>query len=460
MTDYILTAAGGDGESQECGVLDLGPNVCGADFALGIQAFLACSGDIVFTEHPTPSPVSFSMSYSFEQNPIGWDDFKWADAELNIGKEEDVGVPIETPVTKVEDLPEDIEYIPYEMSFSYSFDDVTFDDLLEQSMSYDDDDHMDDDEPKSPHEALARAYVMEVCHVLESIQYNLAVRNCMEPLCEIGIEGAFVSVSNTDPAINTTQSTPAPTTPAPAPLAPSVSPTTKATIKPTATVATLKPTAAATTLKPTALKPTTPTSTSRPTASPTKAKFGTIDVKFEAAVTLDGINVADLDFTALGAIVDLLEKVFASILPAGALVRLLKIGGISVTRRMLRNLQEDQGVEVEFEVIVSRTCDDAECSNSDVLSASVYNDVTANLQAKVEDGSLSTAIQEEADAEGVSELANVSVKPDSLKASAPTVTVKKADPDDDDDDSASCTFKSNIALLVILASVFLFGGLF
>ena len=432
MTDYIM-ATKGDEESQECGVLKLGPSVCGSNFDLGLEAYVACGGDVVTTEHPTPSPSpeQFSMSYSFEENPLGWEDFKWVDG------------------------PEvDVEYMPYEMSMSYSFDDVTFDDLWSHSMSYSyddddyngDDDYNDDDELPYPHDILAEAYVMEVCHLLEMMQYNLAARDCMEPLCEIGIEDALFSFDEGTPVDPNILSTPAPSI-------------TNTVTTPITTLPTSSPSA-----KPT-LKPTTALPTSPPTASPTKAKFGSVDVKFDAAITLEGINVSDLDFTSLGAVVDLLEKVIQNILPEGSMVRLLKVGGVSVTRRMLRNLQDDaQGVEVEFEVTITETCEDAECSNSEDLSAAVYDNVTSDLKKKVEDGSLSTAIQEEADAEGVAELTNVSVKPDSLKASEPIVTVKKAEPETDDDpnddDSASSKFKSTLAVAIVSASVLFLGDCF
>jgi len=422
MADYILAAKASDEESHECSVLQLGPNVCGTDFDLGLQSYMSCTDDIVYTEHPTPSPMfeEFSMSYSFE------DPFEWA-GEFQVPGE----------------LPEDMEFLPYDMSFSYSFDD-----LIGHSMSY-------DYEPPSPHEELAQSCVMEVCHLLESLQYNLAARDCMEPICDLGIEGALGAFLYTPKANEPTygpqiesSSAPSielPTAPSTSPILPSLFPSASPTASPTAK-ATIAPTK----------KP-----TSSPTVSPTKAKFGSVDVKFEAAVTLNGINVADLDFTALGEVVALLEKVFASAIPEGALVRLLKIGGVSVSRRMLRELQDDeQGVEVEFEVIITKTCDDTECSNSEDISAAAYNEVTGELQRKVEDGSLSTAIQEEADAEGISELANVSVKPDSLKASEPQVTVRKADPDTDDttddDDSSSLAFQSTIALAIVSAAV-LFG---
>jgi hypothetical protein len=464
MTDYILTAKKGDEEGRECSVLKLGPSVCGANFDLGMQAYVACSDGIDFTEHPTPSPVSFSMSYSFEQGPLGWDDFKWNDV---------VEVPVEG-IQKQAD-PIEMEYLPYEMSFSYSFDDVPFDpfdDMWELSMSYgyddsfehDDDDSFkhDDDEPLSPRERLARSYVMEVCHFLESMQYNRAARDCMKPVCEIGLEGAFLPNSGGDieePSVSSVSPSAVPTrSPSSMPLGDvKASNTTSPSRSPSA-----KPNSAPTTMKPTSFKPTTLPPTKSPTASPTKAKFGSVDVKFDAAITLEGINVSDLDFTALGAVIDLLEKVFASFLPEGALVRLLKVGGVPVTRRMLRNLQDSaQGVEVEFEVTITQTCEDAECSNSEDISAAVYSDATTKLQKKVEDGSLTTAIQEEADADGVPELTNVSIKPDSLKASAPTVTVKKVDPETDDDptddDSASSAIKSAIALLVVTASVLFFA---
>ena len=442
MTDFILSTKGNE-ESHECGVLKLGPNVCGSNFDLGLEAYVACRGDVVNSEYPTPAPLpgQFSMSYSFEENPLGWEDFEWANGP---------GV--------------DMEYMPYEMSMSYSFDDVTFDDLWVNSMSYsfDDDDYSDDDyndddgEFPYPHDMLAEAYVMEVCHLLEMMQYNLAARDCMEPLCEIGIDDALFSIDEGTPVDPNILSTPAPSI---ANAGSTSIPSTNAWSTPIpSTMPTMSPST-----KPT-LKPTTALPTSPPTASPTQAKFGSVDIKFDAAVTLEGINVSDLDFTSLGAVVDLLEKVFESILPEGAMVRLLRVGGISVTRRMLRNLQDDeQGVEVEFEVTITETCEDADCNNSEDISNAVYDNVTSDLKKKVEDGSLSTAIQEEADAEGVSELANVSVKPDSLKASEPTVTVKKAEPetdDDTDDDSSSFKFKSTLAIAIVSASALFLGECF
>eukprot|EP00804_Cyclotella_cryptica_P013363 CCRYP_005136-RD/>CCRYP_005136-RD protein AED:0.04 eAED:0.04 QI:1304/1/1/1/0.8/0.66/6/293/1173 len=462
MSDYIILKKRRVEESRECSILQLGPDVCGADFELGKEAYMHCSGDDFPTEHPTPSPVSFSMSYSFE-NDFGWEDFNWAD------------------------LP------TYDLSFSYSFDD-----MIGQSMSYQyDDDRRDDDYPVSNH-GFAYAYISEVCNLLEMIQYNVAAKDCLRPVCDIGIDSVLLLntgnsndtasntdddvIANTDDGANTNNDDDTTAhsdddyaastdngddliaetgSPPPSLYLSSSPPTARPTAKPTQR--TPKPTTKLTTMptpKPTpklsvkaSLKPTT-----GPTASPTKAQVGSVDVKFDVAVTLAGISVSDLDFTALGAVVDLLEKVFASVLPEGAKIRILKIAGVPVTRRLLRLLEEGQGVDVEFEVIITEQCNDSACNNSEDLSATVYGEVTSDLKAKVEDGTLSTVIQEEADAEGVSELANVSVKNDSLKASVPTVTVKPAptsteNDDVTDDDSASSTYESTMSIFTIVASV-------
>ncbi|KAL7482197.1 hypothetical protein ACHAW6_007888 [Cyclotella cf. meneghiniana] len=464
MSDYIIWEKRRVEKNRECNIVQLGPNVCDADFRLGKEAYMHCSGDDFHIEEPTPSPVSFSMSYSFD-NDFGWEDFNWAD------------------------LP------TYDMSFSYSFDDV-----IEHSMSYDfDDDHHDDDYPVSNH-GLAYAYLSEVCNLLEMMQYNIAAKDCLRPVCDLGIESALLlntgnsdgtddssAISDDDTAANNDDTaannddtaannddTNATTddggdfteeigSPPPTLYLSSRSPTARPTAKPTQitpkpttkpiTPPTTKPTSKLS-IKP-SLKPTT-----GPTASPTKSRFGSVDVKFDIAVTLTGINVSDLDFTALGAVIDLLEKVFASILPEGAKIRLLRIGGVPVTRRFLRLLEEVEGVDVEFEVIITEQCKDAACINSEDISAAVYEEVTSNLKAKVEDGSLSAVIRDEADAEGVSELANATVKNDSLKASVPIVTVKKAqtiteNDDVPDDDTASSTYKSTTFNFAILAFVLL-----
>ena len=120
-----------------------------------------------------------------------------------------------------------------------------------------------------------------------------------------------------------------------------------------------------------------------------------------------------------------LERVVLDMLPANSKICLLRFVNASDTRRLLQSLDESEdGVEVEFEVILTKQCEDMACKNSEDIAAMAYDDVTADLKTKVETGLLTKVIQEEADAEGLSEFATLSVKPDSLKANVATVMVR------------------------------------
>jgi hypothetical protein len=205
------------------------------------------------------------------------------------------------------------------------------------------------------------------------------------------------------------------------------------------------PTSMPITTKPSA-KPT-PKPTNQPSPSPTALIFGEIEVAFEVAVKLEGLNMTDIDITKLDEVIDILESVFGDLLPEGAIVRILSVGGLSVARRLLRWLQEDDsasssGVDVQFEIILLKTCDDLKCDDADKLSEELYRTVTTELNEKVESGALTEAIQTQASEAGVESLKNVSIS--SVKAGPASVTVKEAkdnklpvDTEDDDDSSSS-----------------------
>lgn len=343
---------------------------------------------------------------------------------------------------------------PDSTSMSYS---------LDMFYSYDDD---------------ADAYISEVCHLLESIQYNPVVKACMQPMCEIKIDDvlarSYVGMPpSASPTLNPT-------------LDPSASPTTNSptwhptllessTSTPTQAEAdfvsspTSQPTALPTVTELPTVKHATSKPSSKPTATPTEgptnSQFGFVDVTFDVAVKLTGIK--SLDFTTLGSVLKLLERVFLSMLPENSTIRMLKFAGVSVARRVLQSLEKsDDGVQVEFQVIITKQCDDAACTTFRDISNAAYDYVIAILKRKVEDGSLSKAIQEEADAEGLSELAHALVEPDSLKANTATVTVRtvSTDTDDnenfelgyDDDDSASPAYDTALSFILVSTSVLMF----
>ena len=140
------------------------------------------------------------------------------------------------------------------------------------------------------------------------------------------------------------------------------------------------------------------------------------------------------------------------------LVRILSVGGLSVARRLLRWLQEDSssGVDVQFEIILTETCDSLKCDEADTLSEELYQTVTSDFTNQVESGALTTSIQTKAADAGVESLSSVSIS--SVKHGQPTVTVKEAedqtlptDPEDDDDSSCHglTTMVSSLVLVVV-----------
>ena len=183
---------------------------------------------------------------------------------------------------------------------------------------------------------------------------------------------------------------------------------------------------------------------------------------FEVAIKLDGLTMSDIDVTKLDEVVDLLESVFGDLLPEGAIVRIISVGGLSVVRRLMRFLQEDanSGVDVQFEVILKETCESQKCDESEALSETLYQSVTSDLREKVESGELSSSLQEEANEAGLSEFSNVSFS--SVEIGEKAVVVKEAQPADDDDenndddDSAALVTTTGIAMVIVTASALLF----
>ena len=175
--------------------------------------------------------------------------------------------------------------------------------------------------------------------------------------------------------------------------------------------------------------------------------------------------MTDIDITKLDEVVDILESVFGDLLPEGAIVRILSVGGLSVARRLLRWLQSDSsassgGVDVQFEIILTETCDSLKCDEADSLSEELYQTVTTDFAKQVESGALTTSIQTQAADAGVESLSSVSIS--SVKTGQPTVTVREAkdqtlptDPDDDDDSSSHilATMVSSLVLVVVSSTV-------
>mmetsp|Transcript_9636 Transcript_9636/g.21733 ORF Transcript_9636/g.21733 Transcript_9636/m.21733 type:complete len:348 (-) Transcript_9636:2000-3043(-) len=330
------------------------------------------------------------------------------------------------------------QYDP-EMSFSYSFEHPIEGGF---SMPYEND-----------HESEMLLYIEEVCVLISDLNSNTA-QFCLKPVCDdLWIEDALMFDDDNTWLDQTWMPTSMPTT---------SKPTMDMTLPPQMTTApTTSPQIAF--LRVTAL-PTSKPTTRKPTTSPTVVEFGSVEVSVEVEIKLEGIDMTDIDPNALDKIVDLLEAVLGEMLPEGAIVRLLSVGGFSVARRLLRFLEEPSGgVDVQFEIIMSKMCSSSKCdaSEADEISETLYQDVSSDLKAKVESGDLTTAIQKEAESAGVSQFSNVSVNASTMQVSQPTVTVKEAKDDrlpvdpTDDDDSASTRLGVALSLLMALGLVLL-----
>ena len=329
-----------------------------------------------------------------------------------------------------------------DMSFSYSF-----------SMPYE---YSDDDDWHNNVHDISLKYIDEVCSLISELNTDTA-KHRLEPVCDgLWFEDALVHDDTTKDYIDNTMS-------------PSVSPPSR-TPTPTRVEFILEQTESPTsspslvpTTKPTA--PPTPKPTNQPSPSPTALVFGEVEVAFEVGIKLEGLTMTDIDVTKLDEVVDLLESVFGDLLPEGAIVRILSVGGLSVVRRLMRFLQEDassSGVDVQFEVILKETCESQKCDESEALSETLYQSVTSDLREKVDSGELSSALQEEANEAGLSEFSNVSFS--SVEIGEKAVVVKEAQPADDDDeindDDDSSARRLGMTLLsgtvVVAASALLF----
>lgn len=262
------------------------------------DAYIHCGGEVIDIATPSPTPpMQLSMSFAYTEN-----DYDWAQYE-----------------------PEDsFHQFETEMSFSYAFDDGF-------SMPYGDDDwHVPPPSPPHHHEdEEMKLYINEVCNLISNLSSNTA-QYCLESVCDgLWLDDVVVNDNhqhgdNDDDWKYSVSPTPQPS---------SVEFVLVQTSSPTST-----PTKSPVTTQPSA-KPT-PKPTNQPSPSPTALVFGEVEVAFEVSVKLEGLNMTDIDITKLDEVVDILESVFGDLLPEGAIVRILSVGGLSVARRSLRWLQD------------------------------------------------------------------------------------------------------------------------
>ena len=317
----------------------------------------------------------------------------------------------------------------YDLSFSYK---LTDDDDYDLSFSYnltdDDDYYKDDDDEDHEHDVLpnfpspgpnqddtSMDLIEQLCVILEEMSTEKG-QMCMNPLCHLKDDlqnlGRAESVK---PSISPS-------------IQPSVQPSMGPSMGPSIT--NIQPTA-------------------------TQKETGSVEIKFEAAITLKNIAITDVptDLSELNAMVDVLKQVLLQFLPANSALKIISVGGVAIN---MRKLQE--GLEVKFEVTMTSDCDTPDCNEADEVADTMYNDVKETFQAALTSGELVTAIQEEAEAEGITVLESVSVDADSFEAQEMVVKVETVDDNTDDgndDIGASSAIKVRAAVVAMSGIVML-----
>eukprot|EP00986_Skeletonema_menzelii_P014275 scaffold9235_cov152-Skeletonema_menzelii.AAC.5 len=402
MTRYLMQTQSQTGfqDPWECSLPQISPSICGFDPTnasdIMKEAFMYCSGGEM-SHPPSPSPDT-SMSFGYNNGDLG-DLDNWDDNWPDVGD----------------------TYFSYSMSYSW------------QGVGQDTGNHHEHDGGNT---SAMLPYVLEVCHLLGDLDSEQS-RKCLKPVCEWGIEGAL-SFDDSDDMVVLEDKTDSPS------RQPSRQPTSQPTSQPTR-----QPT-----------RQPTKRPTSSPTASPTALETGVVEVKFEVAMTLSGIETSNIDITSLNSVVALLEDVIQEMLPDGAKARIIKVGGFSLTRRMLQE-NSSLGVDVEFEVIFSEICSEETCNDSKDTLLKEADVFSSDIVAKVEDGSLSKSIKEKAGSssdlsESLREVfKNISVSPTSLKVSDPLATViikKEQEEEVPEDDSAAHVQRLTLSVALIAAA--------
>lgn len=319
------------------------------------------------------------------------------------------------------------------LSFSYSYE------FPETSFSFDFSYNYEKD--------IDRLLVKQLCDVLEAMSSDEG-QTCLLPLCNI-LDGDFgltfdtTNVSNAPSTLPSTVPTEIPS------ISPTTEPTSNPTSRPTKTpsmlpssIPTNAPSILPTTtpsmipslepsLSPTYL-PTVQASLSPSVSPSTTPEVGNVEIKFEASITLD-MSIDDIpkEGPELTKIVNVLAQSINRFLPIGATARIISIGGISVASQKLRRLQE--GLKIEFEVIMKKQCSSASCEGSSEVAKLMYSEVTSNFEIAVTNGSLTTEIQKKASTQDIPVLKAVAVSKNSFEAKEATVKVETLNVTNDDE---------------------------
>ena len=317
---------------------------------------------------------------------------------------------------------------------------------MSMSMSYGhgDSDDIDKPPPPPPVDPDRDARLMEdFCMILEKLSSDKG-KQCLLPLCD-GITGADDDVLETT-APSTEPSSEPSTQPS---LQPSVLPSVVPSVAPS------------------------PASSASPSSPPsTEYSNGVVEIRYEAAIKVDGLDVSSIPTSPGPALTKLLTVLTSSIsrfLPEHTTVQITSIGGVPVADigteavrrpttttstsngrlRRYRLLEADTGVEIEFEVVSTFECDDVECTDADEISNQAYETMTQGMIQAVDSGDLTSTLKEEAAAADVVALTSITI--DSFEAEEPTITITEGS--DDDSGAGSLHIFSAAAMSVFAVMV-------
>ena len=327
--------------------------------------------------------------------------------------------------------------------------DLFFEDQFFFSMSmsygYGDSDDIDKPPPPPPVDPDRDARLMEdFCMLLEKLSSDKG-KQCLLPLCD-GITGADNDVLET--------------------TAPSTEPSSEPSLQPS-----LQPSVLPSAVPSVAPSPASSASPSSPPSN--EYSNGVVEIRYEAAIKVDGLDVSTIPTSPGAALTKLLTVLTSSIsrfLPEDTMVQITSIGGVPVADigteavsrpttttstsdgrlRRYRLLEADTstGVEIEFEVVSTVECDDVECTDADEISNQAYETMTQDMIQAVDSGDLTSTLQEEAAAADVLALASITI--DSFEAEEPTITITEGS---DDDSGAGSLHVLTAAAMSVFAGV-------
>jgi hypothetical protein len=197
------------------------------------------------------------------------------------------------------------------------------------------------------------------------------------------------------------------------------------------------------------VSPTYSPSTTRRTLSPAVPQGkGVVAVIVQAQISLRNMNETQVPAPGpeRNSMVRVIEIAIDKTLPMGAKSRVLRLGTISISRRLLRELSA--GLPIDFEVTVSQICGDAACTKSSSVADDLYSNVTNSLKESLTTGEISQEIMAVAESQNVTVLKEVTLDTQSFVTLSKQVTVIESSTPSSIVTSSSECIKERFALLI------------